>query len=326
MMKISHAERIDTLTDKPVSPVQPEAPIADALRTVARQQFIDLLKKEIETHHERNVLSISQLATATHALSNSVKLLAPYLSDKSAARFEKRLAKLARRVEGVRMLDAIVRDLLVLGEASTDRRTISSLIARLDAQRLVGKQKLYTYLSSKKYRKFLDQFQLMLTQPLDDVVEADETARPYRLGHVRPVLLMQHLAWVRHCGTAKDALTAEDCTRLYHHLNTVRNIVDDLCVQQDTTPEFIGQSQPLFDKLDDVVQITDRLTFLIHLPRINLENEQITVMRTYRDDLRARRETAIADIPALWQAFNRPPIYAQLAAAAISPNVDLTLQ
>ncbi|MEM6282682.1 MAG: CHAD domain-containing protein [Chloroflexota bacterium] len=326
-MQISHAERIEALNSKPVSPIQPEDHIAEALRKMAHCEYIRLLEQEIEIHHERNIMSLHDLVATTGRLQNVLTLLSPYISEKAAQRFEKRLSKLTRRLETIRLLDVMMRDLLVMGEGSTDRRTISSLIARLDAQRLVGKQKLYSSLSSKKYREFLDRFQLMLTQPLDDVLENNKADEPHRLEHVLPVLVMEHLAQMRHLSTTPDAFTSDDCIALYRQLDLLLDTLNGMYSEPNDAPLlFVEHAQKLHDTLYDVVQLTRRLAFVIHLPRINLENDQIGVMRVYRDDLRHRRENMLADVPDAWRQFDTSGTYTALAITVMAGTQDIALQ
>ncbi|MEO0560969.1 MAG: hypothetical protein AAF125_02575, partial [Chloroflexota bacterium] len=60
----------------------------------------------------------------------------------------------------------------------------------------------------------------------------------------------------------------------------------------------------LEDMLVQVTEMSQTLQRLIHLPRINMDSDQLVALKNYRKDLRSRREKLYNKLPVVWEDFN----------------------
>lgn len=300
-----YAERIDALKSQSVPPIQPDDHIAEAIRKLLHTAFITLLEREAACREDRSSEAMREMRATAWQLWTFTEMIAPDVPGKTAKRTRKRLRKLIRRLDGVRELDIMMRDLLVHGEGSSDRMVIAGIIAHLDAKRLVRRNKLIKHLDSKKYRKFIKKYEKFLNSSFEDWLGEDDEM-PHQVRHTLPAMLHEQLAAVR----AHETLLADaDADMLQDLYDDVRRL---LCLLEGFEPvlgksvgDYIDAVVTLRDKLEQVADTSRTLDRLIHLPRTTLDTAQFAALKRYRRRLQAQRDQLVNEFPDHWAAFNR---------------------
>ncbi|MEO0562204.1 MAG: CHAD domain-containing protein, partial [Chloroflexota bacterium] len=207
-MSQRYAERLEALHTAPVSVPTVGDPMLVTLRAAMHTNFVALLEHEVECRRDKNIEALRTMLRAVFQLRALVKIAEDDFDQKTIKKAGKRLRKLSRCLADVHELDVMMRDILHYGAALSHRRTIATIVAHLDAQRLLAKAQLIEYLDSKKYRKFLKRFQAFLLAPADEVLDLtpiDDPTAPSEVRHLLPVVLHQQLAKIRAYDTFMDA-------------------------------------------------------------------------------------------------------------------------
>lgn len=304
-MSHHHAERIDELHDhQPPSP-QPTDPLAMVLRAQMHRQFILLLQAEGPCRLDKNVEALRAMRRAASHLHMMVVLAEVEMGGRTAKKVEKRLRQLCERLDAVHELDVMMRDILHYGAALAQRMTIASIVAHLDAQRLLAKQQLTEFLDSKKYAKFILRFQAFLLEPVEDLLDPPDPGDPHQARHRLPALLHEQLATVRAYDPFLSFDDNEVFTDLRADLTRFQQIL--VCFEDmlgSSVNAYLKDLNELGELLDRIAELSATVNRLVHLPRINMDPDQLQALQDYRKDLRTRRERLYNQLPPLWHDFN----------------------
>ncbi len=303
-----HADRIETLQAQDNAPPTSTDPMVKALRVYMHHKFLNILMLEDDCRQDKNIQSLRTMRTSVYQLKTLVYIMEHKYDQKTVKKAEKRLRQLIKRLDSVHELDVMMRDLLHYGAGLVQRMTIASLVAHLDAQRLLAREKLIKYMDSQKYHKFLDRFQEFLLAPADDVLnlEDEDPGDPQQVRHVLPVLLHRHLALVRSYDPFVASSDSDVFLALREDVRVLRQLIG--CfegVLGSSAAAYLQDLLKLEDLLNRISEASETLRRLIHLPRVNMDNDQLIALKNYRSDLRNRREKLYAKLPPIWEDFNR---------------------
>jgi hypothetical protein len=300
-----HAERIDELHDHQLALSQPTDPLPLVLRAQMHTQFVQLLQAEEPCRTDKNVEALRMMREAAAHLHLMVTLVEAEMGTRTAKKAEKRLRQLRERLNAVHELDVMMRDILHYGAALAQRMTIASIVAHLDAQRLLAKQELVDFLDSKKYAKFVKRFHKFLLEPADDLVDTPDPGDPLQTRHRLPALLHEQLAVVRAYDPFMTSDDNEVFTELRADLTHFRVIL--MCFEDmlgSSVNAYLKDLNDLSDLLDRIAELSATVYRLVHLPRLNMDTAQMGALQDYRRDLRTRRERLYQQLPELWHDFN----------------------
>lgn len=317
-MTADHIERIAALKAYVIAPIADEDHLASAVRKLILNRYITLLESESGCRTDKNPDSLLRMIRATSDLQGFIGLVEPYLPPKTVRRLHKRLRKLHERLEDVRELDVMIRDLLHYGESLSNRMMVAGIVAQLDAQRLVARERLISYLNGDKYAQLHDIIERLVVKPLEDAftLRADETNyQPECVAHVLPVILQKQVANIRavtpFIEDRKTDMEVYDLLRgrVRHHAQTIACFE---AVLGTSAGAYLGTVHGMLARLDRLHDINCILNRLLHLPRVSLTSEQVAALKQYRQNLRMRREKKWAAFPECWDQFNQRKTHGQL--------------
>jgi CHAD domain-containing protein len=300
-----HAERIDELRDHKPPPLRPTDPLPVVLRAQMHTQFVQLLQTEDACRLDKNVEALRTMRQAAAHLHLMVTLTEAEMGIVTAKKAEKRLRQLGDCLDAVYELDMMMRDILHYGAALAQRMTIASIVAHLDARRLLAKHQLVEFLDSKKYAKFVKRFQQFLLEPIEDFVDEPDPGDPQQTRHRLPALLHEQLATVRAYDPFMESNDSAVFTDLRADLTRFRHIL--VCFESmlgSSVTAYLKDLNALSELLDRIAELSATVHRLVHLPRLNMDTDQLSALQGYRRDLRTRREKLYQQLPALWQDFN----------------------
>jgi CHAD domain-containing protein len=309
-MSERYAKRLEKLRSQAVPPCTASDPMTLVIRRLMQLQFIRLLSHEEACRSDKNIDALRTMRQIVYELRTLVSIMEDTYDQPTAKRAQKRLRQLSERLDDVHELDVMMRDILHYGAGLAQRMTIASIVAHLDAQRLLAKERLLDFLDSKKYAKFIKRFYRFLKKPAADVLifaEDDiDPGEPHQVQHLLPVLLHHQLATVRAYGGFVEEADPEVFTAMRDDVRLFRytlSCFEDLLGTSATA--YLVDVKKLEDLLSNINASSETLRRLIHLPRINMDSDQLAALKSYRRDLRNRRERLYRELPDLWTTFNR---------------------
>jgi len=305
-----HADRLEDLRATPVDPCAPTEPMLVVMRGMMQTQFIRLLANEEACRRDKSIEALRTMRRVVYELRTLVKIAENTYGQRTAKKAKKRLRQLSERLDDVHELDVMMRDILHYGAGLAQRMTIASIVAHLDAQRLLAKERLLKFLDSKKYAKFIKRFHKFLRKPAADVLafadDEEDPGDPQQVQHLLPVLLHRQLATIRAYATYIDGADPEVFTAMRDDVRRFRFTL--ACFEEmlgSSVTAYLSDVKKLEDLLNRINETSETLRRLIHLPRINMDSDQLAALKSYRKDLRSRRERLYKDLPELWTDFNR---------------------
>lgn len=314
-----YAEHLNALQSQPVPPIQPDDHIAAAIRKVLHAEFVALLQTEIICREDRNAEALRDFrATALH-LWALTELIADDIPGKTVKRTRKRLRRLVKRVNSVRELDLMMRDLLIHGEGASDRMVIAGIIAHLDAKRLLMRGDLIKHLDSKKYRKFVKKYAKFLQMPFAEWLDAaaDDNA-PHQVRHVLPAMLHNQLAAVRAYETDLADADADLLADFYVDTRQLMYLLDGFeGVLGKSAEGYLDAVGDMCEKLERINDVSNTLDRLIHLPRATLDTDQFAALKRYRQRLQGERDRLITAFPDCWADFSRRTVQKDFSNAVL---------
>lgn len=318
-MTVDHTQTIETLKQYPPTPITPEMHIAEVARALMHENFLVLLTCEPDCRSGKHADKLEQMRSAARHLLTLLDILDPYLGHKKTRKLKKRLRKLLVAARNVRDLDAMMKDLLVYGEAADSRMTVAGIIAHMDAQRLVAQTRLVSVLDSKKYNKALAKLEALLIQPVSNVFELDDDpTAPHQARHVLPVVIHQQFAAVRAYEAVMQRIPADYYQDFYEETLKLRYLLSAFePLLGKTVGDYQNELGRFSRTLEEISDINATLARLIRLPRISLASSQVQALKQYRKNLQARQEKRKEDIPEAWEVFNSRKVQEKLAQALL---------
>ncbi len=318
-MEIDEKAHHHLLIDK-LQPVGPQDHIAEAARKILLVHFVAFLDSAPNLNQDmtEDVLAVS--CSPVNKLRTVFDLLGHEYDPTCIKHFRKRLRKLAEALKEVRDLDMMIHDLVLHGITVNDRMTIAGTVAHLEAKRLVAIEDLETFLESKKYRRFLKDFESFLTDvELDDCLrEETSPATPYQVRHVLPVLLHQQVARVNGYEVLLKDPTQGTTDNLFIEVRRLRHMLSFFeGVLGTSVVEYMRAVQTLEDHLAQLSYLYTTLAKLIHMPRLSFTPAQIDALKDYRQGLKQQQAALLADLPDAWDAFQRRAVMERLMRALL---------
>ncbi|MEW5719464.1 MAG: CHAD domain-containing protein, partial [Chloroflexota bacterium] len=182
--------------------ITPNDPMAEAARKVLAFQFQRMVAHEAGTRAGQDIEELHDMRVATRRLRAALRVFEKYLDDNTIKPFAKSLRRAARLLGATRDLDVFrAQAQRYLDQLPTERKTeLDPLLAAWQTQYDSAREELVAYFDSEDYNTFKERFDELLQTPgagaVPNISEDDEPL-PYRVRHVLPQILFEHVAHVR---------------------------------------------------------------------------------------------------------------------------------
>lgn len=187
--------------------IHPADPVAEAGRKVFAQQIRRMKRHEAGSRTGEDIESVHQMRVSIRRMRSLFKLIGAHYRAKTVDKYERGLRQIARVLGAIRDLDVLILDLQAYQAAlsTEDKVAIAQVIAVLDERRRASRVRLNKRFDSKRYARFLRQFQRFAKRPKKGARPLKRNETPHQLRHVLPLLLHERLARVRAYDTVLPA-------------------------------------------------------------------------------------------------------------------------
>lgn len=321
MGKKKDAQIIDQIIlrlQEDAQPVRADDPITEAGRKVLRGEFVKMLQHEAGSRTGEDIEDVHKMRVAIRQTRSAFRLLDAYFSPGLLRAYRKDMRRVMRALGDVRDLDVMIHDLSAFQTPMDETQTaaLHDVIESLDQRRTVARQGLLSVLDSKAYRRFLRDYADFLTTPgAGASMPAEGTATPFRVRHILPTMIYEHLAAVR----AYDSLLDEASATMLHALRiefkglrySVTLFSDVLGKEIGDFIEELKQMQDLLGRFNDIEVARQSFIDLME----DLDGDQSAALWLYVNHLDDEIPALRAKIPAAWQRFNTKTVQRKLALA-----------
>jgi len=270
--------------------------VADASRQIFLQQLRRMQAHEAGSRTGEDIESVHKMRVAVRRMRSLLRLAGDYFPDKTVARTQTRLRRIARALGAIRDLDVLILDLQQFSATlpPESQQHANALVRRLDRRRSKRRKRLNAFLDSKRYERALRQLDKFACKQTRRAGRPLRPHEPQELRHVLPSLLHQRLAIV----SAYDAvLSAADDKRL-HALRVeckrlryaIEFFAPVLGASAASFLELVTAMQDTLGRINDIAVFVSRLQKLKKLPP-----EQALIVEGYiasrNEELISHRET-----------------------------------
>jgi CHAD domain-containing protein len=241
--------------------IEPDDPMSEAGRKTFRFHYRRMVFNEPGTRLGEDIEALHDMRVATRRMRSAFRVFGRFFQPRAVAPFRKGLKRTGRALGRVRDLDVfrakIHAYLATLPEAQQD--SLDKLLATLEAQRQVDRERMLAYLDSPKYEQFKTRFgEFVETEGIGSLPTDldDSEPRPYRVRHVAPMVIYERLAamraydeWVTISNPPLERLHALRiaCKRLRYTLEFFREVLgpDTKSLVQEivTVQDHLGELQ-----------------------------------------------------------------------------------
>jgi CHAD domain-containing protein len=256
--------------------------MAEAGRKIFAQQVRHMKNHEAGSRTGEDIESVHQMRVAIRRMRSLFNLIDAHYRPKTVAKYERGLRDIARALGVIRDLDVLILDLQEF-QASLppeSQRAMAQVVSTLDDRRSACRIRLNQLFDSKRYARFLRQFQRLSKRSGQGArrVKKDET--PHQARHVLPLLLHERLARVKAYDSVLPA--SEDAI-----LHALRVEYKQLRYALEFFQPILGSSARRFlqqaKKMQDILgRINDIAVFSDYISRLDdLTPEQGAVLESY---------------------------------------------
>ena len=163
-------------------------PMAEAGRKLFAQQIRRMKRHEAGSRTGDDIESVHQMRVAIRRMRSLFKLIGAYYRPKTVAKYERGLRDIARALGDIRDLDVLILDLQTyqadLPPAS--QPALAQIIAILDDRRSEHRAQLNALFDSKRYARFLRQFQKLSRRSGQGARRVKRVESPHQVRHAAP--------------------------------------------------------------------------------------------------------------------------------------------
>lgn len=182
--------------------IEPDDPMSEAGRKTLRFHFRRMLYNEPGTRLGEDIEALHDMRVATRRMRAAFQVFDDHYKPKVVARYQKGLKRTGRALGGVRDLDVFREKTQAYRDAlpASQQGGLDGFLSVLELRREAARERMITYLDSKKYLRFTDRFgRFVETEGLGSravTLDGDEP-RPYHVRHVAPMAVYERLANMR---------------------------------------------------------------------------------------------------------------------------------
>jgi CHAD domain-containing protein len=188
------------LLDRPG--IEPDDPMSEAGRKTFRFHYRRMIFYEPGTRLGEDIEALHDMRVATRRMRAAFRVFGDYFDPQVVAPYLKGLKRTGRTLGAVRDLDVFREKIqsYLVSLPESQQSSLDGLLAVLEARRDAARERMTTYLDSKKHHRFTQAFgEFVETEgmgSLPGVLDTEEP-RPYHVRHVAPMAIYERLAVVR---------------------------------------------------------------------------------------------------------------------------------
>ncbi|MFZ4815398.1 MAG: CHAD domain-containing protein [Phototrophicaceae bacterium] len=306
---LTTAERLELLKLLGQPALELDLHTADFSRRLMIPLIREFTELEAASVSDKDRTAIRRLIANGERLLVLFKWMKPYLYEGVYHDYRKRVNKLLERALPIYQLDSMVNELMLYGQSVGRRSETAAIVAVIDARRLICHSAFSELLTGEKHLEFATDLIQFLREPLASafdfaLTEPDEQKMAgfrYRL----PLLIQEPLLGVYCYNSTLEQL--QDHERLNGLLKRFTHFEASLSLLTpflgSSTQEYHRPMSALQDALMHLSEAHYAIHWLIHLPRASLDQEQIALLKEYRQTLTTRRERHYQTFHAAWRNF-----------------------
>jgi CHAD domain-containing protein len=308
--------------------IEPSDSLAEAGREVMRYHFAQMLRNEADTRLGEDIEALHDMRVATRRLRAAFEVFGDAFEPGALKSHLKGVRSTGRALGSVRDLDVFMEKahhyLNSLPEEG--QNGLAPLMDAWNQQREKARDKMLTYLDSKKYHDFKHNFNIFLRTPGAGARKlSKDQPTPHQVRELAPVLIYDRLAVVRaYDGFIEDAPVERlhalriDFKKLRYTVEYFRQVLGT------EANEIIDELKKLQDHLGDLndaqvaSQILQEFFDSQEAKQKDLSPEERQDLQPVVNYLEARlseREHLITTFPEAWEHFKRPEFKRNLALA-----------
>ena len=293
--------------------IHPTLHMAEACRLIWREQLTAMLLNEAGVRFSDDPEYIHDMRVAIRRARAAGKLYGAYFRPKAIRRIRKGLQRTARTLGAVRDLDVAILRLEGFSRQPGKNPDLVHTLAQWRSQRRDAHAALQTWLSSRRYERFLAEWRTFCTTPgagvRDFAPGPGEAPTPFQVRHVMPSTILNRFEDVRAFETLFEGgatLPPETlhqlriaCKYLRYNLEFVRNLLGD------RADALIADLRRLQDDLGDLNDAAVSKRMMSDEREAPLEPGQMRYLRAQEKAIDKLRRKASADFAHFVAPTNR---------------------
>lgn len=301
--------------------------LAEAGRKTWRYQFNEMLLHEAGTRLGENIEELHEMRVASRRMRAAFDVFGPGFKTKVTRKRLRGLQRTGRTLGQVRDLDVFMEKVqLYLEHLPVEARSgLELLLQGWQARREQARLEMLTYLDSKRYARFKDDFFCFVTTPGLDTLPPDSKHAPGRVCELAPVLIYSHLGAVRAHDAHLNTASYAELHALRIEFKKLRYAVEFFRpALGETSKEVINDLKRIQDHLGELndahiaIQIVEDFLHDLEQEQVNTPLDQrrsVEGVLSYLADRYAERHRLVTSFPDEWQYFNRVEFRSNLARA-----------
>jgi CHAD domain-containing protein len=300
-------------------PLSADDTMAEAGRTVLLRDFIDMLNHESGALTGEDIEDLHEMRVATRRMRSALRLLEPYYTGKTAAKFRKQLGDIADVLGDIRDRDVLLEDMNNYLPALPEdvQAELRRVMQWLEGERESEREDLHDLVSKRTYGRFIAAFQKFVTTPEAHAVALTSGGKvtPVLVRHVLPTVIYEHLGIVRAYGDLiedADGSTLHQLRIEFKRLRYTVTLFEELLGA--STKSFIKELkavQDLLGRMQDIV--TAHL--LLDPMQARLDDAQLEALNAYFVKIDEESEELRGQVMAVWHHFDTKTVQKQLTSA-----------
>ncbi|HYO87680.1 MAG TPA: CHAD domain-containing protein [Candidatus Limnocylindrales bacterium] len=300
-------------------PLSADDTMAEAGRTVLLRDFIDMLNHESGALTGEDTEDLHEMRVATRRMRSALRLLEPYYTGKTAAKFRKQLGDIADVLGDIRDRDVLLDDMNDYLPALPEdvQAELRRVMQWLEGERESEREDLHDLVSKRNYGRFIAAFQKFLTTPEAHAVALTSGGKvtPMLVRHVLPTVIYEHLGIVRAYGALiedADGPTLHQLRIEFKRLRYTVTLFEELLGA--STKSFIKELKAVQDLLGRMQDIVTAHALLDPM-QARLDDAQLEALNAYFVKIDEESEELRGQVMAVWRHFDTKTVQKQLTSA-----------
>ena len=326
LLDLAGDENLESLLLKKNPGVNPDDSLSEAGRKVMGYHFAQMVRHEAGTRKGEDIEELHDMRVATRRMRASFEVFSSAFESKAVKTHLKGLRATGRALGRVRDLDVFMEKAQHYLDSipQEQRNGLEPLLTLWENERQKDREKMLEHLDSEAYANFKRKFLKFVSTPNAGARPVSETS-PHQVRHIVPALVYTRLAAVRTYGLILESATIKQLHGLRIEFKKLRYTLEFFReVLGEETKELIGEIKTLQDHLGDLNDADVACQILrqfldewesrqVYKPISERDNPEPIV--AYLAAKHAERYFLTTNFQEAWQAFDRPEMRANLAAA-----------
>lgn len=299
-------------------PLSADDPMAEAGRVILLRDFITMLEHEAGAQTGEDIEDVHEMRVSTRRMRSALRLLEPYYTGKTAARFRRDLGEIADVLGDIRDRDVLLDHMnaVMPGFAEDVQAELPRVMQFIEGEREAERDDLHEMIGKRRYARFVERFFAFVTTPGAQAVAFREHAvTPFLVRHVLPTVIYEHLGAVRAYDAViptADAPTLHQLRIEFKRLRYSITIFEEVLGNGIKT--YLKDLKGMQDYLGRMQDIATAHTLLEPM-RSRLDEAQLAALDAYFVQIDGELAGLRTEVPALWAKFEDKAVQKQLTGA-----------